>query len=121
MAKLKRWWKRVKQMANLVPTTGFDDLNRYSPSFLNSIENIQRLDIANLIISAVLMDPLNSFNLYFIQTSPPPPFDFVLLFKSSILKISDLEICDFSKWKFVNDTTVVKAVSRGTNSLFHER
>ena len=72
MAKLrKRWWKRVKQIANLVPTTGSDDLNRYSPPFLDNIENIQRLDIANL-ISCTVLDPMNSFNLYFIQTSPPP-------------------------------------------------
>ena len=90
----------MKQIANLVPTTGSessDDLNRYSLSFLHNIENIQRLDIANLISSAVL-DPVNSFNLYFIQTSPPP-FDFILLFVQ----------LNYNKDK------------RFTNSLFHKR
>ena len=31
--------------------------------------------------------------------------------------INNLDICDFSKWKFVDDSTVAEVVSRDTNSL----
>ena len=34
-----------------------------------------------------------------------------------ILMINDLDICDISKWKFVDDTTATEVVSKRTNSL----
>ena len=91
--KPKRWWKEVKQIAGMVPTTGSDDI--CSQLHLDDIENMQRPDIANLINNAFL-EPMNSFN----PLSTLPPFD-----NYSSFQVNELEVFH-----------LLKAINRGKAS-----
>ena len=57
--KLSQWWKEVKMIAGMAPTTGSDDIR--SQLLLDGIADSSNLDIANLINTA-LWEPMQAYS-----------------------------------------------------------
>ena len=81
--KPSQWWKEVKMIARMAPTTGSDDIR--SQLHLDGIADSSNLDIAHLINTA-LLEPMQAYNPL---VCLPPPMD-----NSEVFTVNSSEVCN---------------------------